>query len=117
MAVGSERMKWPTFTYGILWSATSRRTCRKTDALDAERIARETLADPLLPRAFKRAGADSGPDAVMDQIALWHKARRPLLKSRQHILNEAESIFIALPEDLQERLGDTTDATTRLSRS
>ena len=92
-----------------------RRRQGKTDALDAERIARETLADPLLPRAFKRAGDDSGPDAVMDQIALWHKARRSLLKSRQHILNEAESVLIALPEDLQERLGDTTDVRRRLN--
>lgn len=92
-----------------------RRRQGKTDALDSERIARETLADPLLPRAFKRAGADSGPDAVMDQIALWHKARRSLLKSRQHILNEAESVLIALPEDLQARLGDTTDVRRRLA--
>ena len=32
----------------------------KSDALDSERIARETLAHPLLPKAFKRAGA-AGP--------------------------------------------------------
>ncbi len=68
-----------------------------------------------LPLAFKRAGDDSGPDAVMDRIALSHKARRSLLKSRQHILNEAESVLIALPEDIQERLGDTTDVRRRLS--
>ena len=29
----------------------------KSDTLDSERIARETLAHPLLPKAFKRAGA------------------------------------------------------------
>lgn len=34
----------------------------KSDVLDSERIARETLANPLLARAFKRAGSDSGPD-------------------------------------------------------
>lgn len=91
-----------------------RRRQGKTDVLDAERIARETLADPHLPRAFKRAVGSTGPDPVMDQIALWHKARRSLLKSRQHILNEAESILIALPEDVQAQLGDTTDVRRRL---
>ncbi len=34
----------------------------KSDTLDSERIARETLAHPLLPKAFRRAGQDSGPD-------------------------------------------------------
>ena len=33
----------------------------KSDTLDAERIARETLAHPLLPRAFKRAPGAAGP--------------------------------------------------------
>ena len=33
----------------------------KSDTLDSERIARETLAHSLLPKAFKRAGADQGP--------------------------------------------------------
>ncbi|MGA2928097.1 MAG: transposase [Solirubrobacteraceae bacterium] len=33
----------------------------KSDTLDSERIARETLAYPLLPKAFKRAGQDAGP--------------------------------------------------------
>jgi len=62
-----------------------RRRQGKTDALDAQRIARETLADPLLPQAFKRAPGDTGPEPVTDRVALWHKARRSLLKSRQHL--------------------------------
>ena len=33
----------------------------KSDTLDRERIAREVLAHPLLPKAFKRAGADQRP--------------------------------------------------------
>lgn len=33
----------------------------KSDTLDSERIAREVLAHPLLPRAFKRAGQEQGP--------------------------------------------------------
>src|SRR4051812_35215063 len=34
----------------------------KSDALDAERIARETLAHPLLPGAFKAAAKAATPD-------------------------------------------------------
>ena len=33
----------------------------KSDALDSERIARETLAHPLLPKAFKRARPTRAP--------------------------------------------------------
>ena len=32
---------------------------------------------------------------------VWHTARRSLLKTRQHVLNEAEAILIALPEEVQ----------------
>jgi transposase len=91
-----------------------RRRQGKTDVLDAERIAREVLADPHLPKAFKRAGDDVGPDPVADQIALCHKARRSILTSRQHLLNEAESIMIALPEHVQAVLGDHRDVRRRL---
>jgi hypothetical protein len=34
----------------------------RSDTLDAERIAREVPARSLLPKAFKRAGQDQGPD-------------------------------------------------------
>ena len=37
----------------------------KSDTLDSERIARETLAHPLLPRAFKRTGQDTGSCATL----------------------------------------------------
>ena len=62
----------------------------KSDTLDSERIARETLAHPLMPRAFKRGGEDRGPDEQQELLALWHNARRSILTSRQHLLNEAE---------------------------
>jgi len=91
-----------------------RRRQGKTDNLDAERIAREVLADPDLPAAFKRAPGGVGPDPVHDQMSLWHKARRSLLKTRQHVLNEAESVLIALPEHLQDALGDDRDVRRRL---
>lgn len=92
-----------------------RRRQGKTDALDSVRIAREVQADPELPRAFKRAPGDAGPDETTELIALWHKARRSLLKSRQHLLNEAESILIELPEAIRVNLPDTPDVRARLT--
>jgi transposase len=86
----------------------------KTDALDSLRIAREVQADPDLGRAFKRAPGDAGPDETRELLALWHKQRRSLLKSRQHLLNEAESILIELPEAIREMLPDTSDVRSRL---
>ena len=38
----------------------------KSDPLDFERIVRETLAHRLLPRGFKRAGQDAGPDEQIE---------------------------------------------------
>jgi transposase len=87
----------------------------KSDALDAERIARETLADPGMPVAFKRAGEDVGPDETTELLALWHNARRSLLKSRQHLLNEAESLLVALPEAVRAELPDTKAVRPRLA--
>ncbi len=62
----------------------------KSDTLDSERIAREVLAHPLLPKAFKRAGQDRGPDELHELLALWHNQRQSILKSRQHLVNEAD---------------------------
>jgi transposase len=73
----------------------------KSDVLDCGRIARETLAAPDLPRAFKRAGDDRGPEEATELLALWHNARRSLLKSRQHLLNEAEALLNQLPDELR----------------
>lgn len=92
-----------------------RRRQGKTDALDSVRIARELQADPNLPRAFKRAPGDAGPDETTELITLWHKARRSLLKSRQHLLNEAESLLIELPETIRLTLPDTRDVRARLA--
>jgi transposase len=69
----------------------------KSDALDAELIARETLAHPELPAAFKRAGGDRGPDKVYELMALWHRARRMRVKQARLLTGEAESILVALP--------------------
>lgn len=86
----------------------------KTDASDSLRIAREAQADPGMPRAFKRAEGDAGPDEVTELLQLWHKARRSLLKSRQHLLNEAESLLVELPEAVRAQLPDTKDVRARL---
>ncbi len=87
----------------------------KSDALDCERIARETLAHPLLPRAFKRAGQDRGPDESHELLALWHNQRRSILTSRQHLVNEAETMLCELPLELSEQLPDSTAVRPRLA--
>jgi transposase len=86
----------------------------KSDALDSVRIGRETQADSGIPRAFKRAAGDSGPDETTELIALWHKARVSLRKSTQHLLNEAESLLAALPEVIRDQLPDTKNVRVRL---
>ena len=87
----------------------------KTDALDSLRIARETQADPDVPVAFKRAAGDAGPDETTELIALWHKARRSLLKSRQHLLNESDALIGELPEAARVGLPVTKDVRARLA--
>jgi transposase len=49
----------------------------KSDAVDAEAIARELLAHPDLPRAFKAAAAGP-PDPLREELALLVRARRQL---------------------------------------
>ena len=87
----------------------------KSDTLDSERIAREVLAHPLLPKAFKRAGADSGPDEQHQLLALWHNRRLSILASRQHLVNEAEHLLCELPLELREQLPDSKAVRPRLA--
>ena len=87
----------------------------KSDTLDSERIAREVLAHPLLPKAFKRAGQEQGPDEQHQLLALWHNRRRSILTSRQHLVNEAESLLCELPLELSEQLPDTKAVKPRLA--
>ena len=90
------------------------RQAGKTDAEDSARVAREALADPGMPVAFKRAGGDAGPDESTELMGLWNGARRSILKSRQHLLNEAETLFCELPEEVRAQLPDTKDVRRRL---
>lgn len=87
----------------------------KSDAIDSVKIAREVQADPDLPVAFKRASGDAGPDETTECLAVCHQARRSLLKSRQHLLNEAESILMDLPEAVTAALPDTAGVRPRLA--
>jgi hypothetical protein len=87
----------------------------KSDTLDAERIARETLAHALLPKAFKRAGQDTGPDEQSELLTVWWGARCSLLKRRQHLLTESEALLRELPLELIERLPDTERVRPRLA--
>lgn len=86
----------------------------KSDALDSERIAREALAHPLLPRAFKRAGQDAGPGEDQQLLALWHNRRRSINTSRQHLLNEAEQLLCDLPIELRDQLPESRTVRPRL---
>jgi hypothetical protein len=65
--------------------------------LDSERIAREVLAHALLPKAFKRAGQEQGPDEQHQLLALWNNRRRSILTGRQHVVGEAEYLLCELP--------------------
>ncbi len=87
----------------------------KSDTLDSERIARETLAHPLLPKAFKPAGQDSRPDESDQLLALWHNRRGSILTSRQHLVNEAEHLLRELPLELREQLSDSKAVRPRLA--
>jgi len=87
----------------------------KSDTLDSERIARETLAHSLLPKAFKRAGADSGPDEQHQLLALWNNRRRSILTARQHLVGEAEQLLCELPLELREELPETKAVRPRLA--
>ncbi len=86
----------------------------KSDTLDSERIAREVLAHALLPKAFKRAGQDQGPDEQHQLLVLWHNRRRSILTSRQHLVNEAEHLLCELPLSLRAQLPDTKAVRPRL---
>jgi transposase len=87
----------------------------KSDMLDSERIARETLAHPLLPKAFKRADADSGPDEQHQLLALWNNRRRSILTARQHLVGETEYLLCELPLELREQLPATKAVRPRLA--
>jgi hypothetical protein len=46
---------------------------------------------------------------VHEQILLWHKARRSLVKTRVHLLNEADHLIVEPPLELRDQLPRTSD--------
>ena len=86
----------------------------KSDAVDAEAIARELLAHPDLPRAFKAATA-SGPDPARDVLAVLVRARRQVVDRHRRLLNEADVLLCELPAHLAERLPGGSRVAPRLA--
>jgi transposase len=87
----------------------------KTDASDSVRIAREVLADPAVPVAFKRAAGEVGPEETTQLLALWHKARRSVVTTRQHLLNEADSLLVELAPEAREGVPEKGGVRVRLA--
>lgn len=75
---------------------------------------REIQADPDVRVAFKRAGDDVGPQETTECLAVYHLGRRSLLKTRQHLLNEAEALLCGLPEEIRAHLPDRPEVRPRL---
>jgi transposase len=87
----------------------------KSDTLDAERIARDVLAHRVMPKAFKRAGEQPAePDPLHEQLMLWTRQRNSIKTSRQHLLNEAETLLAELPLELREQLPASSAVRPRL---
>jgi transposase len=75
----------------------------KSDLVDAEAIARELLAHPDLPRAFK-AVAPGPPDPARETLAVLLRARAQVVDRHRRLLNEAEALLGELPVRVAERL-------------
>jgi transposase len=86
----------------------------KSDVVDAEAIARELLAHPDLPRAFKSAEA-SMPDPVREELTVLVRARKQMVDRHRRLLNEAEALVGELPAQLMERLPSGTSVAPRLA--
>ena len=86
----------------------------KSDRLDAHRVAAETQANDRLAHAFKNS-TTAAPDAVRDQIALWHNARTSLRKVRVQLIGELDALIQELPEETRARLPERTTARARIT--
>ncbi len=75
----------------------------KTDAVDAEAVARELLADPGLPHAFK-AAAPGLPDPAREALAVLVRARHRVVDHHRRLLTEADAVLGELPAAVAERL-------------
>jgi transposase len=86
----------------------------KSDVVDAEAIARELLAHPDLPRAFKSAEAGT-PDPIREELTLLVRTRKQMVDRHRRLLNEAEALIGELPSGLLERLPSGESVAPRLA--
>lgn len=82
-----------------------RRRRAKTDAEDAEAIARETLSDPQLPPAGKHRALSSDAWQALTVIRNW---RASLVLQRVRLLTEAEAVLVTLPISIRCALPSTS---------
>jgi transposase len=86
----------------------------KSDLVDAEAIARELLAHPDLPCAFK-AAAPSLPDPTREMLGVLVRARHQVVDEHRRLLNEADALLSELPARLVERLPGGSRTPPRLA--
>lgn len=86
----------------------------KSDVVDAEAIARELLAHPGLPHAFKSAEAGL-PDPRREELAVLVRTRKQLVDRHRRLLNEAEALIGELPARRSERLPSGAGVAPRLT--
>ena len=86
----------------------------KSDGVDAEAIARELLAHPGLPHAFK--SAEPGlPDPRREALAVLVRTRKQVVDRHRRLLNEAEALLGELLARLIERLPSGAGVAPRLT--
>jgi len=85
----------------------------KSDRLDSARIAAETQTNGRLAHAFKQSQG-TAPDAVHDQMGLWHNARTSLRKTRVQLIGELDAMIHDLPEPLRAQLPTTVTVRARV---
>jgi transposase len=85
----------------------------KSDAVDAEVIARELLAHPDLPHAFKTT-APGRPEPAREALAVVVRTRHQVVDHHRRLLNEADVLLGELPTRLSERLPGGSKVEPRL---
>lgn len=81
-----------------------RRRRAKTDAEDAEAIAREALSDPELPPA----GKYTAPSPAWQTLTVIRDWRESLVLQRVRLLTESEAVLVTLPLSIRATLPSTS---------
>ena len=85
----------------------------KSDAVDAEAIARELIAHPDLPHAFKTS-APGRPEPAREALAVVLRTRHQVVDHHRRLLNEVDVLLGELPAHLSERLPSGSKVEPRL---